>query len=418
MVITKSIKQTLRLFRCGLAVALLWSCSSGVQDEPDLPDAGDEVVVTFSAGSSVATTRVAFDDGTPLKIFIYRQTGGISDFSAAPYKTVEGMTQGTADGLSIVKLTGGDVTSDASNNKILTVRNQRTYDFVVVVSGASGATIANISAPSSGVISGFTHGMDILASRETVTVLYDPVKVVFKGEGTDGSGNLPHLGSAVRTEGRVTKDLIDELGAPIKYALAGMDFNYCLPKSANLSFTNNPLTLIVQGQGFNTSYSANVSSDVVDISNKDQVVTSGDALLLPYPAQNTLLGQNTLNINFRLRVNGGEVLFEAPVVRTPSFNPGYRYTFIVELDYEKSDLPTGTVNLYLSIEPWSALFWQTGMGEDEGNTNNLMVIHLGSWSSVTWSTVMGGDDNSTDRIITSVRGWQSVAWTSIMGDAD
>lgn len=412
----KSRKYTLITFGYCLALMLCWGCSTDLpdaSDNPDVPiDDDSEVVVTFSTGNGAAHTRTCFSEGTPVKIFIYQHQSGGVNLAGVPYKTVEGKTEGVGDSnsqLSSVVLTGGDL----SNGNYLTVRSGKTYEFIVVVSATTGAKLTDIGFPASGIITGFTHGSDILAGREQVTVAYGTknLAVTFKSNGADSQGNLPHLGSAVCIQGRVTEKLLKELNTgSVSFAIAGMDFKQCLPKSANLSFTGSSPALIVQGVGFNTSYSANVLTTPVNIDNTESV-TSANGYLLPYPLQNTL-GYNVLNIDFRLRVNGGEVVFQAPGLQTPSFDPGYRYKFIIELDYEAPE-KEGVVNLYLSIEPWSSLSWQSGMGESD-ETDNLMLLSLGSWSSVTWHSGMGAEDTS-DKIITSVSGWKSATWISQMG---
>lgn len=401
----------LRTFGYSLALMLCWGCSDGSTDNPEDPDLTDEdaseVVVTFSTGNGMTHTRVPFNDKIPVKIFIYQhQSQGGANLKGIPYKIVEGVTDGIVNDLSIVSLTGGDITDG-----VLTVRSGKRYDFVAVVNAAPEAKLTDIGFPSLGVLSGFTHGADILAGREEQYVAYGMKNLVvtFNSNGSD-QGNLPHLGSAVCMQGAVTSELWDHLNGSISFAVVGMNFKQCLPKSANLSFADNPFAMAVQGVGFNTSYFADLLTAPVDISSVSESVTSVNGYLLPYPLLNGALQHNVLNIDFHLRVNDGEVVFQAPGIRTPSFDPGYRYKFIIELDYETGT--NGVVNLYLSVEPWSVVSWESGMGEDDNES--LMMLKLGSWSSVTWTSPMG-DDNSTSKIITSVSEWKSTTWMSQMG---
>lgn len=393
-----------------ILVLLLWGCSSDTGDSPVvIEDDPDEVTVTFSAGNSSVLTRAPFSENTPLKIYVYRG----SDFSVAPYKVVEGKTGGeVANGLFSVTLTGGDLTDDDR----LTVRGGNTYNFVVVVNASSGATASNLGALSSGVLTGFSHGMDILAGKKTLSVgLGQPnVDVTFTEYGAV-DGKLPHLCCAVLTEARATSALIDKMkkdgGGTFKYAVAGMDFKQCLPKSANLSFSGNPMALTVIGTA--ASYSASILGEEETVTDPEVVATSAQGILLPYPLR-TGTTYNTLNIDFHLRVNGGGVLFEASNVQVPEFKPGHRYRFIVEMDYTvPPDGEGDVITLLLSVEPWSSVSWQSPMGGDD-SMQSLMLLSLGSWSSVSWQSPMGGDSTGS-MLIASVGGWSSATWASQMG---
>jgi hypothetical protein len=391
-----------------ILVLLLWGCSSDTGDSPVvIEDDPDEVTVTFSAGNSSVLTRAPFSENTPLKIYVYRG----SDFSVAPYKVVEGKTGGeVANGLFSVTLTGGDLTDDDR----LTVRGGNTYNFVVVVNASSGATASNLGALSSGVLTGFSHGMDILAGKKTLSVgLGQPnVDVTFTEYGAV-DGKLPHLCCAVLTEARATSALIDKMkkdgGGTFKYAVAGMDFKQCLPKSANLSFSGNPMALTVVGSS--TNYSASILGEEKEVNLVSDVARSAQSILLPYPLRTETY--NTLNIDFRLRINGGETLFEAPGIQAPPFEPGYLYRFIVEMDYEAPP-DDYVIKLLLSVEPWSSVSWQSTMGGSE-DTESLMLLSLGSWSSVSWQSAMGSGSTGS-MLIVSVSGWSGVTWASHMGD--
>lgn len=405
-----------------VVVLLLWGCSSGVGDSPVVPGVEDdeEVTVTFSTGNSTAVTRTAFPNGTLVKVYVFRRPSSSSEanLSAAPYKVAEGYTSGTTEGgLSGVTFTGGDITED----KRLTVRSGYKYDFVAVVNASTGAKISDMGALSSGMLTGFTHGSDILSGRkEGVEVAPGAiVNVTFTEYGAE-AGNLPHLCSAVCTEAHATQLLIDYLieeGGSFKYAVSGMDFKQCLPRSANLPFGGNPMALSVQAAGYTTSYSVSALGDEQTVTDISDVAASDIVVILPYPSRYADADKtyNIMNIDFRLRVNGGEVIFSAVGVQTPAFEPGYRYRFIVELDKDP-DVVEGKVNLLLSIEPWSSAGWESGMGGQDETVNKL-VVGLGSWSSVSWQSGMGGGSTGS-MIITSVAGWRSTSWTSIMGEDD
>jgi len=403
-------------------VSFLWGCSSDTPgDNPVvIPEEDpDEVVVTFSTGNSPTLSRAAFDEGTPVKVFVFRRSQsapGSTNFLAAPYKIVEGTTSGTG-ALSSLTFTGGDITErDGSSEKMLTVRAGYTYDFIAVVNATSGATMANFGTLSSGVLTGFNHGSDILSGRKEGVIVngQSTVDITFTEFGAD-AGNLPHLGSAVITEARATNDLITHLtkdGGSFRYAVAGMDFKQCLPQSANLPFASNPVAYTIQASGYTSSYSASILGTEVVVTSSSNVAISQNAILLPYPLRYSDKSYNSMTIDFRLRVNGGEVIFSAANIQVPAFNPGYRYRFIVELEHDP-EVEEGIVNLYLSVEPWDSTTWQSGMGEGE-DTESLMMVSLGSWSSVTWRSGMGGS-STNDMIIASVSGWSSTTWASYMG---
>ena len=398
-----------------ILVLLLWGCSSDPGDSPIVVgDDPDEVTVTFSAGNSSTLTRAPFPADTPLKIYVYRSDGG---FSAAPYKIVEGKTGSTADsGLSSVILTGGNVTDGAGDAKLLTVRGGVVYDFIVVVNASSGAQLSGLGTLNSGMLTGFSHGADILSGRQTVNVAYGTQEVVvtFKDSyGADAQGNLPHLCSAVVTEARATQTFIDYIKTKgdFNYQVAGMDFKNCLPKSANLSFSGNPMALTPIGSA--TSYSASILGEVKTVTATADVATSADGVLLPCPLQVSGRNYNVMSIDFRLRVNGGEVTFSTTNVQVPEFKPGYRYRFIVEMDKE-ADQEDGVVKLLLSVESWSAVSWDAAIG-GSGDTEVLMLVTLGSWSSVSWQSPMGGD-GTDNLLIAGVSGWSSVTWASQMGE--
>lgn len=391
-----------------------WSCSGHLPDAPDTPVDGDEMVeLRFATGERTAGTRAALADGRPVRLFVYQhpKTGAV-DILGTPYRTVEGVTDGVDGDLSVVRLIGGDLTDGK-----LIVSSGRTYDIVVVADGAPGAKPEGIRQPNAGIITGFTNGQDILAARQTVTAVYGAkqIDVTFKSNGADNDGNLPHLGSAVMVEATVTQDLLDQTSGSIEVAVAGMDFRQCLPKNANVLFAHfgSSSAISVQGAGNTTSFSANMVKDTVTVNSPDIKVTSADGYILPYPLSTPGQNHNVINADFRLRVNGGQTVLEANSIQVPEFKPGYRYRFIVEFDYPGTQ---GVINLYLSIEPWQALTWDSTMGGPEGdNISQPVKVAVGSWSSVRWSNVMG-DDDTDERVIVSVAGWRSVTWNNIMGE--
>lgn len=397
-------------------------------DDPDLIDPDDDdgemVELSFATGGGQVSTRTVLEPNTPLRLFVYQypQSGTLS--YGTPYRMVEGKT-GADDGtLSTVELTGGDLTDGK-----LVVSSGRTYEVVVVVDAAPNAKLTGIGYPTAGAIAGFTHGQDILAARQKVVVNYGAklVNVIFKSNGADTDGNLPHLGSAVAVEARVTTNLIEAVGEgtpgskSVTLEVAGMDFKQCMPKSAGLLFADFGTTgkgISVQGMGFTTSYTANLltGEDPESVSSAAQSVTSADGYILPYPLATSGQPYNMIHTNFRLRVNGGDVLLEANSVQVPEFKPGYRYRFIIEFDMPTPDpeVTPGTINLYLSVEPWQSLGWDSMMGEDD-NAGQFIKVAVGSWNSVTWSSAMGSEDDKA-RVIVSVRGWSNITWSHTMGE--
>ena len=401
------------LFLLGwLFPVLLGSCSSDV-GSPDVPGVSGARVSFAVGGASSSPTRAAFAPGTPVRVYVFQRgedVSDVADFSVAPFKTVEGKSSGSGN-LSDIAFTGGDL--DVSGNLI--IPGGYTYDFVVLVNGSGSSS--GFGTLNSGLITGLSHGADILSGRKEgvqVAVGQTHVNVTFTEYGADVQGNLPHLCSAVLTEGRVTQALITNLGGSLDYAVSGMDFKQCLPKSANLSFSGDPMELNIQGSGYTTSYSPSISGSTVTVSAPTIVALSKDGILLPYPLKTQGQDYNVLTIDFRLRVNGGDVLLSASGVRVPELKPGFRYRFITELDHDP-EVEAGKINLYLSVESWNSANWNSGMGE--GETHSWMYLSLGSWSSVSWHAVMGEGETS-NRIITSVSGWKGATWTSNMGNRD
>ncbi len=243
----------------------LGACSADGGDDPGLPAPDpDEVEITFSAGHAAVSTRVPLPVDSPVRIIVYRRSEGsvTPNFSAAPYKVVEGkIAAGTGD-LSTIEFTGGAVNEDLR----LMVHRGYQYDFVVVVNATpkkpgtpqSSNPMIGLGSLGTGILTGFAHGTDILAGK---AVGIRPqgastVQVRFTDFGADANGNLPHLCSAVYTEARVTSGLITSLGGGLlTYAVAGMDFKQCLPASANLPFSDNPMAFNIQAGGYRTSYS-------------------------------------------------------------------------------------------------------------------------------------------------------------------
>jgi hypothetical protein len=373
-------------------VLLFWGCSSDAVIEND----PDEVVVTFSTGNSVAS-RTAFEENTPVKVWVYSRSGGTPNYSVTPYKTADGKTAGSGV-LSTVTFTDGDLTPDKS----LTVRRDRTYDFIAVVN----ASTSNFGTFSSGSLTGFSHGMDILSGRKskliTTTTAVEEIK--FTEYGADNEGNLPHLCSAVYTKLSVTGAVISEVGAGnLQYAVSGMYFKECLPESADFSFSSDPMALTVKTSGYNTSYLAPAASELITVNTTSDVAESENGILLPCPLRYLNRMYNIMNIEFHLVMDDVDIIFYAPEIQVPEFKPGHRYGFIIELDKD-------VIRLKLSVEPWSSVSWETGMGEEGSIPVGLFPI--GSWSSVSWNTGMG--ENGSVHIPV-IGGWSGIAWTSEMG---
>ncbi|MDR3117951.1 MAG: hypothetical protein LBU44_00770 [Mediterranea sp.] len=397
--------HTLFRHRYLILVLLLWGCSSDPGDSPiPIEEDPEEVAVTFSVGH---LTRADFPEDTPLKIYVFRRAiASAPDFSVTPHRIVIGKT--SEKNVVLEKLENGTVLTDG----ILMVRYGYKYDFVAVVNATPTAKDFGTFSFSSGALTGFTHGTDILAGKvEGAEASGNPtINVEFNKFGAV-AGELPHLCSAVCVEARITEDFFKEFitkpatATSFKYAVAGMDFKSCLPRRASLPFSGDPIALNVIGSGYTTSYSVSFSGTEVEVDDKDDKATSDDGIILPYSVGRIY---NTLNLDFRLRVNDGETTLEAQNVQAPPFEPGYRYRFIVELD-GLSD----KINLYLSREPWSSIAWQSGMGETD--TQNPTIFSLGSWSSVSWQTGMGGSDNN-NMFLVSASGWNSATWASQMGD--
>lgn len=420
----KSRKYRLRAMSWLLFMSLLLvGCSS---DSGDIPWLGEEeegeftdVVVTFSAGNSSTVTRAPFEDGTPIKLFVYRRaSGGGMNYSTTPYKIVEGRTDNSPGAtLSNVTFTGGDITSEGK----LTVRTNSTYDFVVLANATPGATFAEFGSLSSGMLMGLTHGRDLLSGRAEgieAVVGKKNINVTFTEGGAD-NGLLPHLCSAVCVEAGVTSEFFNHFteggGKTLTYAVDGIDFNVCLPKSANLIFLGNPMALSILASGYNTSYSAYIPSGAVTIAKDNDVAKSEEGVVLPYPLRYPERNHNLLDIEFILRVNGAIVYFKAPGVESPAFEPGYRYRFVVKMDYNEHS--GDEMHLYLVVQPWDSVSWSSGMGEGKDyDPESDVVFSLGSWSSITWESGMGAGGDDGDMIITSVAGWRAISWSSVMGN--
>lgn len=222
---------------------LLGGCSSDV-GSPVVPDVVSGAQVSFAVGGSTSASRAAFPVNTPVRVYVFQRDGnasGVVNLSTTPFKTVEGLSSGSGL-LSDITLTGGDIEADGS----LVVPGGFTYDFVVVVNATSGATSSSLGTLNTGYLSGFSHGADILAGRREgveVSIGQTSVNFLFTEYGADSDGNLPHLCSAVLVEARVTQALIDNLGGSLDYAVSGMDFKQCLPTSANLPFSGDPVDL-------------------------------------------------------------------------------------------------------------------------------------------------------------------------------
>lgn len=371
----------------------------------DAPPIGVEgVEVRLVAGSAAPVTRAAFDEGTPVAVYVYqRVVAGVMNLEAAPYKVATGVTSSalTRD-RSAIMLTAGDVSSGK-----LTLETGYTYDFVMVVNPVSDAV-------SAGIMGAIPHGVDLLAGRKEGVAISEgmtAIEIAFTEFGADEKGNLPHLCSGIGIEANATQALIDKLkskDSELHLSVAAATFKK-LAAEAKFYFSSTPLAVVPHAMGYQSSFRMAANTEPVKITEPTQKVLYDKGILLPYP----LLSSNDYNlidIDFYLGVNGAEVLLAAQSVQVPEFKAGYRYKFTVEMDKGNDD---DVINLYLTVGKWDEASWDSGMGGDDSDKLRVLV---GSWESVSWQSGMGGDDK--DKLSLTVRGWSSASWSNNMGGTD
>ncbi len=387
------------IIRFALALSIsfaMLSCSKS--DSQTQEGSGDGVPVYVNVQCNEVTTKAAFAENTTLTLYVFARYNNSSvDLSLEPVK----VATATADGSQ----TSFDFTVDGAP---LTVTAGYTYDFVVVANMPATSTLSN------GSLSGVTNGVDFMAGRCTNIAVGDDatsVTISFSGAdavaaGADASGNLPHLVCNCTVQASATQNFIDYVGTngSVDVALSSVSFS-TYPTRASLALASSPMSLSTTASAAYDMVNADSSTTTTLDDTSDVAVYS--QCMLPYP----VVGANTTNIvdiDFYLAVNGSTVPLHATAVQLPAFRAGYNYTFNVSFDAEAED---ATIALYLSVDTWDDLSWNTGMGGSDVTVMNLLI---GSWSSISWSAGMGAD-GSDDKIITSVSGWSSVTWSSNVG---
>lgn len=141
------------------------------------------------------------------------------------------------------------------------------------------------------------------------------------------------------------------------------------------------------------------------------VARSGDGYVLPCPLKSVSEGHNTMDITFNLLIDGGGVALNARNVQLPAFNPGYRYTFVVEFGIDP-DTEEGRIDLLLGIDRWDTASWTAVEGGYD--TGNRVLVSVGGWNSIAYRIVEGayGTEN---RLLIGVDGFDTTSWGSTEG---
>lgn len=414
----------------------------------DVNTAG-QVELCISAGGGAVSTRTAFNEGTPVEILAYARRQDAPGTEAFAGPALIYVAEGMATGLGEEETALSGVTVARVNGKVvadgrLLVEAGYIYDVVVLANTSSqeGLELGNgTKGTSFGVlngmfISGVTHGQDILAGRASGVVTEQTggvrkVKVTFEGDGSDGepdrNGNLPHLGAAVKVEARLQQEVFDMLlkgnKRQVCLGIDGIVFNYCLPSSANLPLVGGSaprkVAYVVQTGGYNTSYAVRtVQTEAVEVNapydeNKPDknVARSGDGYVLPCPLKSVSEGHNTMDITFNLLIDGGGVALNARNVQLPAFNPGYRYTFVVEFGIDP-DTEEGRIDLLLGIDRWDTASWTAVEGGYD--TGNRVLVSVGGWNSIAYRIVEGAY-GTEKRLLIEVDGFDTTSWGSTEG---
>lgn len=387
----------------GLTMAMMMMVAVGCTSEqehlvPDVDvDQGVEIddqerEVTFVTGAANgvftrAEGSVAFVDGTPIKIYIYKYTGETIDYTDYPFKVAEGkLVPSTNEGLSTVKFTGGDV----SQAGILTLRSGVKYDFVAVIAASediNGNLAANAQAidadvvVSNGVIS-LTSGHDLLVARKTMKVDYstDPVQVNFDENGATNNV-IPRLGCGVGMELSFTQYMIEDVegyGNYLRVKLLGFDFEACMPGYTTLGFGD--IGTPIDITQWDTTLSIDCDLTERRITTETDLIKTGWKYIMPYPLSPERIAaneeKNRIDLNFRLRINNKidvDVLVDG--VEVVPFEAGYRYKFIVTIE-EVGMLDFAKVTIALQTSSWNGVTWANDIG---GATRAAQVVEPGKY---------------------------------------
>ncbi len=401
-------KRFLNLFILLISLSVSVSCSK------DVESAGDGgVVVQFFAGDA-ALTKAAnpFATEQPLKIYVFKRGNeSVQDFNTVPYKIVTGKTGTTPDavtGLSPIILNGGDLADG-----YLTIDDNCTYDFVLAVNEPDGATFG------SGGLAEITHGYDLMTGRAdgvAVAEAQTSIDITFRQGGVDSDGNLPHLCSRIDIMATAETELIEQLSGSLKLGISSAEFSRIYPK-ASLGFSGTKMELETTGSR-TSSYTIKCDTSPITVSTEgdfsDFDNLTGDiakfegGILLPLPLlPNTT--KNTVNANFYINVNGADVLLVAEDLQVPEFLPGYKYGFYTVL---KGNENSGAIDLYLSIEPWQTISWNSGMGAE--TEDDKILIKVGGFEGISWQNIMGAETDDDFGVFT-VGGFTNIPWSINMG---
>ncbi len=384
-----------------LTLASVVGCS---KDEPS-PPRGDEVAVRVNAGSMATYTRAALAEATPLTLYVYqRAVAAEMNLAAEPYKVAEAQSQ---SGSNAINFTVG--------GQPLTVESGHTYDFVIIANEPSQAT------NDKGILRGIGNGYDVMSGRlegKEIGEGTTSVEIKFTEYGADADGNLPHLVSGVAVETQATNNFIDKLNGENDDQDVTMSVSHAIfkryPTSATMNFDSDPMVLNVSGA--RGEYELYLGGESKTVTAESDVVTSDVGYLLPYATRtNADDERNSVDIDFYIGVNGANLLLGATAVQLPPIKANYRYTFTTKMDADPTAGNDGKIDLYLTIEKWNGVDWESGMGTDSDTP--AMLVKVGGWSSVSWSHGMGGDSDD-DKLIFSVSGWSSVTWSSEMGGTE
>ena len=404
----------LRLFSLVVTTTILLT-GCGQQDDAVSPQSGkDEVVVHLSAGDAATSSvsRAAFTESQPVRVFVYQRDDDNltkAQYGKA-YKIADGKVASTttSDGLSTVSFDGGN----------LTVEGGHTYDFVLVVNMPKNATVSN------GVISNIPNDADIMVGRannydvpknaSSTTVRFDQGYE----DGVASDCNLPHLASKVSIVASADDNLVS--GGGLKMGVVSAEF-FGVDGKASFNFSSTPMVGLTLNGKTGTSFKL-VNQDLltavgnVDQDKLTQITSSSDKAvynkgsLLPIPLA-VGAEHNVMNIDFTVNVNGVNNVLSAKSVELPEFKAGYQYTFDIKMKGKDAD---AAIDLYLSVEPWNSVSWDSNMGGDSSNAQ-LLNLKVGSWSSASWNASMGSDTDGNVFFLTGVSGWSNLSWTAGMG---
>lgn len=381
--------NNLRLLIMLMMAVLFFACGEGeTPGTPAVPgtdtdtevDAGNTTdrVVSFVTGNVNAATRAPFEADTPVKIYIWQYTAQGVDFAQPPTKMASGTLEPKDADYSAVNLTSGDITYEGQLN----IKSGIRYAFVMLIDATPGATLEDIVMTAGKVE--LTHGRFLLAAKQTVTVDYStgPVLVKFTENGAV-DGIIPHIQCAVNVEMSATQRMIDEMNYdfPLELTVESMKFIKCMPSKA---------TLFVEKIGQDDAYQFDADADMTlpfdeaaTLKWHYECLATSFHHLLPYPSRDEY-GRNVLDILLKFDVNN--IPFELLIdgVDVPAFKGGYRYTFVVEIDYTLQ-MPDTDVTLSLRVSDWGTHTWENGVGEEDEEEGEITrapgtrIIPLGKY---------------------------------------